>query len=79
MRAHTRHERRVCVCVYVCLRGAQNCSQPAFCDAPWGGFKRSGIGRDNGPNGMLSYTEPKQCTTYVSENPLGWYTMPSKL
>ena len=58
----------------------ENCSQPCFCDAPWGGFKRSGIGRDNGPNGMLSYTEPKQCTTYVSENPLGWYTMPrSKL
>ena len=58
----------------------ENCSQPCFCDAPWGGFKRSGIGRDNGPNGMLGYMEPKQCTTYVSSNPLGWYAMPrSKL
>lgn len=25
-----------------------NCSQPCFCQAPWGGKKRSGFGRELG-------------------------------
>ena len=56
-----------------------NCSQPAFCDAPWGGYKRSGVGRELGEAGINNYLETKQVTTYVSSNPLGWYSLPSKL
>ena len=57
-----------------------NCSQPCFCQAPWGGFKRSGIGRELGEFGPSGYLEPKQVTTYVSDAPLGWFAMPkSKL
>lgn len=52
------------------------CSQPAFCNAPWGGFKRSGVGRDLGEHGMDSYLEQKQVTTHVADAPLGWYSMP---
>ena len=52
------------------------CSQPCFCQAPWGGVKRSGIGRELGTFGIDGFLEPKQVTTYVSKNPLGWYTLP---
>ncbi|MDV7473226.1 aldehyde dehydrogenase family protein [Acinetobacter lactucae] len=50
-----------------------NCSQPTFTEAPWGGFKQSGIGRELGPWGLNAYLEPKQITSYVSEDPWGWY------
>ena len=54
-----------------------NCSQPAFCDAPWGGYKRSGVGRELGEAGFNSYLETKQVTTYLKpEKPLGWYSLP---
>ena len=57
-----------------------NCSQPAFCDAPWGGYKRSGVGRELGEAGLFNYLELKQVTTYTATSkPLGWYTLPSKL
>jgi len=50
-----------------------NCSQPCFCQAPWGGFKRSGVGRDLGRYGFERFLEPKQITTYVSDEPWGWF------
>ena len=53
-----------------------NCSQPCFCDAPWGGYKRSGIGRELGEAGLFNYLETKQVTRYVSDKPLGWYSLP---
>ena len=57
-----------------------NCSQPCFVQTPWGGVKRSGVGRELGEFGLAGYLEPKQVTTYVSGAPLGWYAMPkSKL
>lgn len=50
-----------------------NCSQPTFSEAPWGGFKQSGIGRELGELGLQAYLETKQITSYDSEEPWGWY------
>lgn len=50
-----------------------NCSQPTFTEAPWGGYKQSGIGRELGRWGLENYLETKQITRYASESPWGWY------
>ncbi|MEK8026804.1 aldehyde dehydrogenase family protein [Pseudaquabacterium rugosum] len=50
-----------------------NCSQPTFTEAPWGGYKHSGIGRELGPWGFDNYLETKQVTRYTSDQPWGWY------
>lgn len=50
-----------------------NCSQPTFTEAPWGGYKQSGIGRELGRWGFDNYLETKQITRFVSEEPWGWY------
>ena len=50
-----------------------NCSQPTFTQAPWGGYKQSGIGRELGRWGFESYLETKQITRYCSDQPWGWY------
>ncbi len=58
----------------------QNCSQPTFVQLPWGGVKRSGIGRELGEYGLHAYLAPKQVTRYIASKPLGWYDdVPSKL
>ena len=61
-----------------------NCSQPCFVQAPWGGVRKSGIGRDNGEHGMESYLEVKQVVEYKADTPWGWFippgfTRPAKL
>ncbi|MCA8932320.1 MAG: aldehyde dehydrogenase family protein [Rhodospirillaceae bacterium] len=53
-----------------------NCSQPTFAQAPWGGMKQSGIGRELGRWGLENYLEVKQVTTYASREPWGWYLKP---
>ncbi|MEK1905440.1 MAG: aldehyde dehydrogenase family protein [Pseudomonas sp.] len=50
-----------------------NCSQPTFTQAPWGGMKQSGIGRELGRWGLDNYLEVKQVTEYRSREPWGWY------
>ncbi len=50
-----------------------NCSQPTFVEAPWGGYKQSGIGRELGEWGLNNYLETKQITHYDSDDPWGWY------
>lgn len=50
-----------------------NCSQPTFVEAPWGGTKQSGIGRELGRWGLDAYLETKQVTTYSTEESWGWY------
>ncbi len=50
-----------------------NCSQPTFVEAPWGGYKQSGIGRELGTWGLNNYLETKQITSYDSDEPWAWY------
>lgn len=50
-----------------------NCSQPTFVEAPWGGYKHSGIGRELSLNGLNNYLETKQITRFDGEEPWGWY------
>ncbi|MEP3437139.1 MAG: aldehyde dehydrogenase family protein [Hoeflea sp.] len=50
-----------------------NCSQPTFTQAPWGGFKSSGIGRELGQAGYDAYLETKQITRFDHGCDWGWY------
>lgn len=50
-----------------------DCSQPTFTEAPWGGMRASGIGRELGPWGLAAYLEIKQVTRYVAKRPWGWF------
>jgi betaine-aldehyde dehydrogenase len=44
-----------------------------FNEAPWGGYKQSGFGRELGTAGYEAYTELKQITTNLSSGRLGWF------
>jgi betaine-aldehyde dehydrogenase len=50
-----------------------NHMQPAPVEAPWGGFKQSGFGRELGPWGLDEYLEVKQVYINLDEKPIGWY------
>jgi betaine-aldehyde dehydrogenase len=56
-----------------------NCSQPAFCQLPWGGLKKSGVGRDLGTFGLDAYLEPKTIVRRVTKADWGWYKLPALL
>jgi betaine-aldehyde dehydrogenase len=50
-----------------------NHMQPTPVEAPWGGFKQSGFGRELGPWGLDEYLEVKQVYVNLDETPIGWY------
>ncbi|MFC4098605.1 aldehyde dehydrogenase family protein [Paenibacillus xanthanilyticus] len=50
-----------------------NTYHPTYNEAPWGGYKQSGIGRELGTFGYEAYTEVKQINTNLQVEPLGWY------
>lgn len=50
-----------------------NTYHPTYNEAPWGGYKQSGIGRELGTFGYDAYTEVKQINLNLQVSPLGWY------
>ncbi len=50
-----------------------NHMQPTYVEAPWGGYKQSGFGRELGPWGIEEYLETKQVYVNLNEQPIGWY------
>jgi len=50
-----------------------NHMQPTYVEAPWGGYKQSGIGRELGRWGVEEYLHVKQVHINLSEQPIGWY------
>ena len=50
-----------------------NHMQPTYVEAPWGGYKQSGIGRELGKWGVEEYLHVKQVHINLSEQPIGWY------
>ncbi|WP_103106337.1 aldehyde dehydrogenase family protein [Brevibacillus reuszeri] len=50
-----------------------NTYHPTFNEAPWGGYKQSGIGRELGTFGYEAYTEVKQININLQVKPTGWF------
>ncbi|MGG4494887.1 aldehyde dehydrogenase family protein [Brevibacillus reuszeri] len=50
-----------------------NTYHPTFNEAPWGGYKQSGIGRELGTFGYEAYTEVKQININLQVKPSGWF------
>jgi len=50
-----------------------NTYHPTYNEAPWGGYKRSGIGRELGTYGYDAYTEVKQINVNLAVEPSGWF------
>jgi betaine-aldehyde dehydrogenase len=50
-----------------------NSYNPTFNEAPWGGFKQSGIGQELGTYGYEAYTEVKQINTNLAPGRIGWF------
>lgn len=46
---------------------------PYFAQAPWGGYKQSGIGRELGKPGLEEYTETKHIFRNVNPEPIHWF------
>ena len=68
--------------IYRCLRVVKrleagivwvNHMQPTYVEAPWGGYKMSGIGRELGRWGVEEYLQVKQVHINLNEAPIGWY------
>ncbi|SHH98230.1 betaine-aldehyde dehydrogenase [Sporobacter termitidis DSM 10068] len=50
-----------------------NAYHPTYCEAPWGGYRQSGIGRDLGTYGYEEYTEVKQINISLQPAETGWF------
>ncbi|MDQ6826835.1 MAG: aldehyde dehydrogenase family protein [Candidatus Eremiobacteraeota bacterium] len=50
-----------------------NTYHPTYNEAPWGGYKQSGIGRELGTYGYEAYTEVKQININLDVTPSGWF------
>ena len=50
-----------------------NHTQAVNVEAPWGGFKQSGFGRELAPGGIEQYLETKQVHINLNEYPIRWY------
>jgi len=50
-----------------------NCYNPTFNEAPWGGYKMSGWGRELGIHGLEEYQEVKQVNINLTPGVVGWY------
>ena len=51
-----------------------NTYHPTFNEAPWGGYKQSGTGRELGTYGLDAYQETKQININLNPQRLGWYS-----
>jgi betaine-aldehyde dehydrogenase len=51
-----------------------NCYHPTFAEAPWGGYKQSGIGRELGTFGLDEYTEIKQININLAPGKINWFS-----
>jgi betaine-aldehyde dehydrogenase len=51
-----------------------NHMQPTYVEAPWGGYKMSGFGRELGKWGVEEYLETKQVYINLDESPIAWYS-----
>ncbi|RWR06940.1 aldehyde dehydrogenase family protein [Siminovitchia fortis] len=50
-----------------------NIYHPAFVEAPWGGYKQSGIGRGLGTYGLEDFQEVKQININLNPGMAGWF------
>jgi betaine-aldehyde dehydrogenase len=51
-----------------------NTYHPTYNEAPWGGYKQSGMGRELGTYGFEAYTEVKQINVNLAVEPTGWFS-----
>ncbi|MFD1708255.1 aldehyde dehydrogenase family protein [Siminovitchia sediminis] len=50
-----------------------NTYHPTFVEAPWGGYKQSGIGRSLGTYGLEEFQEIKQININLNVGPVDWF------
>ena len=51
-----------------------NTYHPTFNEAPWGGYKQSGIGRELGTFGLDAYMEVKQININLVPQRIHWFS-----